>query len=241
MRAAGADVAASGSGAYDELSDEQLLQAYIDAPPPGRGRGGDARGEAFAALVGRYERRVYGICYRYFGNHADAEDAAQDAFVAVARRAGTFAGGSRLSTWMYRVAINACNDIARKRRRRPQTPVEDIVDVAEAVGAAGPDDDAIAGRETELEVQRALLQLDDLSRTLVLLVAVEGLSYQEVGEALDLPIGTIKSRVHRARARLAELLAPVFDPDLGIREFPERQAGVSARAPRGPQLPRPPP
>ena len=196
-------MAARASGPWDGLSDEELLQAFLDAPARTRGRHGSARDDAFAELVTRYERRIYAICFRYFGNHADAKDATQDAFVAVARRAGTFAGGSRLSTWLYRVAINACNDIARKRSRRPSTPVEDIVDVAEAVGVAGDHhDDATAGRETEIEVQRALLQLDDLSRTLVVLVAIEGLSYQEVSEALDLPVGTVKSRVHRARARL---------------------------------------
>lgn len=199
-------------------SDEDLLAAYVEA--------GDDRESAFHELVSRYERRVYAICYRYFGNHADAQDATQDVFLAVARRGGTFRGNSKLSTWLYRVAVNACNDIARKRRRRPQSPVEDIVGTAEAAGVEehGPDPQDL--RETELEVHRALAQLDETSRALVVLVAIEGFTYHEAAGIVDMPIGTVKSRVHRAKAQLADLLAGVADPDKGIR-------GPDGRGPDG--------
>ena len=203
-------------GAWDGITDEDLLASYLS---------GERREAAFAELVGRYERRIYAVCYRYFGDHSDAEDAAQDTFIAVARRAGTFSGGSRLSTWMYRVAVNSCNDLARRRARRPQTPVEDIAVVAEAAGVSHGHDE-MSARELELEVQRALLELDDLSRTLVVLVTLEGLSYQEAGAAMDLPVGTVKSRVHRARARLAELLADV------VGEVPPQPTRTVAPRPR---------
>ena len=180
---------------WDALTDEELLTAFVERRD---------REAAFHDLVDRYERRVYSIWFRYFGDHADAQDASQDTFLAIVRNASSFRGGSRLSTWIYRVAVNACNDLARKRSRRPQTPVEDVTAVADE-----PDEDAFAARETELEVQRALLALDELSRTLVVLVAIEGLAYHEVAEVTDLPVGTVKSRVHRARARLAELLGPL--------------------------------
>ncbi|HEX2027652.1 MAG TPA: sigma-70 family RNA polymerase sigma factor [Nitriliruptorales bacterium] len=189
-------------------SDQEILAAYLD---------GTDREGAFGALVDRYERRVYGICYRYFGNHADAEDAAQDTFVAVARRAATFTGGSAFSTWLYRVTVNACNDLARKRARRPQTPVADIVGVVDRSSAGDPSlpqDEAVTAHELGREVQRALGELDEVSRTLLILVAIEGLTYREAAAASDLPVGTVKSRVHRARARLADLLATTVGGDL---------------------------
>jgi RNA polymerase sigma factor (sigma-70 family) len=110
-------------------SDEALLAAFV---------AGEDR--AFDALVGRYERRVYAICYRYFGNAADAEDALQDAFVALLRRGSTFTGASSFSTWMYRVATNACNDLARKRARRPQRDDTDVAELADGTAVAGIED-----------------------------------------------------------------------------------------------------
>lgn len=186
-------------------SDEELLATFAR---------GERRDAAFAELVDRYERRVYGICYRYFGDHTDAQDATQDTFLTLVRRAGTFRGDSKLSTWIYRVAVNACNDLARKRARRPSTPVEDITALSDA-SAEGATEDEFAGRETARDVQQALAQLDDLSRTMLILVALEGQTYQEVAETLELPVGTVKSRVHRARAKLAELLGPLRDSVLG--------------------------
>ncbi len=204
----------------DPRSDEDLLAAYVD--------GGSDREAAFHELVSRYERRVYAISYRYFGNHADAQDATQDVFLTVARRGGTFRGDSKLSTWLYRVAVNACNDIARKRRRRPQSPVEDIVGVAEAAGVEDHDPDPQTLRETEMEVHRALAELDEISRTLVVLVAIEGFTYQETAGIVDMPIGTVKSRVHRAKAQLADLLAEVADPDAGIRRLDGTRGAAAA-------------
>ena len=214
---------------YDGVSDEAVLAAFAE--------GRDSQG-AFAELVDRYERRIYGICYRYFGDHADAQDATQDTFLTLVRRAETFRGESKLSTWIYRVAVNACNDLARKRARRPQTPVEDLTDLA---GEDSQAQEALEHHETATVIQQALDQLDDLSRTLLILVAIEGQGYKEVAEAMDLPVGTVKSRVHRARAQMAELLAEFqdgTDPDAGHGRAPaERAPGGTASAPpstRGP-------
>lgn len=189
-----------GVGRFDGVVDEQVLAAYADPALPRH-----EREAAFSEIVGRYQRRVYAVCYRFFGNHADAEDAAQDTFLQLARRAGQFRCDAKLSTFVYRVATNACNDSYRKQARRPQTPV---ADVAVAARDAADVVDDIAGRELALEIETALLRLDDLSRTIIVLTALEGLSYAEVSSALDLPVGTIKSRVFRARAQLARLLDP---------------------------------
>ncbi|HUH07257.1 MAG TPA: sigma-70 family RNA polymerase sigma factor [Egibacteraceae bacterium] len=179
---------------FEELaaaSDEALVAAWV---------AGDGR--AFELLVDRYDRRVYAICYRYFGEAADAEDAAQDAFLALLRRAETFSGASSFSTWMYRVATNACNDLARKRSRRPRSAgveVEDLADVAIA-------DDVLANRELGLELAEALSALDPEHRAAVVLHDVEGWPYADIAERLGVPVGTVKSRVHRGHARLAARL-----------------------------------
>jgi RNA polymerase sigma-70 factor (ECF subfamily) len=218
--------------AYAGVADEQVLAAYTDDRA-----GRAAREAAFHELVDRYERRIYGIAYRYFGNHADAQDATQDTFLQLARKADQFRGDSSLSTWIYRIATNACNDLGRKMARRPQTPVEDVEELRVA-GDETETDDLIAGRELVLEVQRALLQLDDLSRQLIILCAIEGRSYAEASAALDLPVGTIKSRVFRARARLAELLRPVIEVEdelpTVVRSRVADHQPDPARRPRGP-------
>lgn len=216
-------------------TDEELARRYVDATDTA------TRDRAFHELVDRYERRIYAICYRYFGNHADAQDATQDTFLTLARKLDQFRHDSALSTWIYRVATNACNDLGRRYARRPQTPVADVADtVATDSGSEVTVDDELAGLELAHEIQQALLQLDDLSRTLIVLCSIEGQSYAQVSEALDLPVGTIKSRVFRARARLAELLAPVLDEetatDLGgvpAGEPPPRDPDAASR-PRGP-------
>lgn len=182
------------------LTDEQLLALYVTEDASRARREG-----AFRELVERYERRVWAICIRTLGSHSDAEEAMQDTFIRIARSADTFRGDSRLSTWVHRVAISACQDLLRKAARRPQTP---MADVAEAAAAAGLDEgpDEAEGAATRDEVRRALATLDETSRTIVVLCAIEGHEYAEVAEILSIPVGTVKSRLFRARARLAEQL-----------------------------------
>lgn len=174
-----------------EASDEALVNAFVD---------GDER--AFATLLDRYQRRVFGICYRYFGDVQDAEDAAQDAFMILYRRAGTYRGGSAFSTWMYRVTTNACNDMARKRTRRPRradTVIEDIP-------LADPADDT--GRVIQqMELHEALQQLEPAHRDAVIAHTIEGRPYHEIAEQAGVAVGTIKSRVHRGHAKLAAILS----------------------------------
>ncbi|HUG84824.1 MAG TPA: sigma-70 family RNA polymerase sigma factor [Euzebya sp.] len=172
-------------------SDEDLLAAFV---------AGDER--AFATLVHRYQRRVYGICYRYFGDPSDAEDAAQDAFLTLYRRAGTFKGTSAFSTWMYRVTTNACNDMARKRSRRPRKAEA----VVEDLPLADPHD-GTGQVLLQLELREALLQLEPAHREAVIGHSVEGRPYHEIAEQAGVAVGTIKSRVHRGHAKLAAILA----------------------------------
>ncbi len=186
-------------------TDEVLVAAFV---------GGDER--AFSHLVTRYERRVYGICYRYFGDPVDAEDAAQDAFLTLYRRAETFRGGSRFSTWMYRVTTNACNDLARKRSRRPRKATAAIEDLPLADPV-----DHVSERLLQLEVREALLLLEPMHREAVIAHSLQGRPYHEIAEEAGVAVGTIKSRVHRGHAKLAAILS-------------EREGGSSEPSGRAP-------
>ena len=182
-------------------ADEQLLATYADPHAPAA-----ERQAAFEVLVRRFQRRVFAVCVRVLGSPEDAEEATQETFVRLARSATTFRGDAALSTWLYRVARNVCTDHVRRDARRPSTPVEDIEQVDHRIG-----DDATGAIDASDELGRALAQLDPVSRQLLLLVGVDGWSYADAGRAFDLPVGTVKSRVSRARVRLGELLAEGAD------------------------------
>lgn len=216
--------------AFGELSDEDVVAVYADATGPRADREA-----AFSELMGRFQHRVFAICLRTLGSRADAEDATQDTFVNLARRAEQFRGDSAFSTWLYRVAVNACRDLQRKRGRRPQIPVADVTDAQLHAGVT-PDvaPDEVAGAETAMMLEAALAQLDELSRTLLVLCAIEGHTYPEAAQILDMPVGTIKSRVFRARAQLAELLTqpsspgsrPTSEPDRTTTAMPNPRDGT---------------
>lgn len=220
----------------DEATDEQVLARYADEDLDR-----EDREAAFRELVSRYRRRIYGICYRYFGDHDEAEEATQETFVLLVRRAGQFRGKSRLSTWIYRIAVNACHDLARHDARRPRTPVADVAALAGSTpDPAGAPPEVAAGHELAERLQEALLQLDEVSRACVILGPVEGRPYAEIATILDMPVGTVKSRVHRARARLAELLEG--GPATGAEDASGRgTADASPRPGTGPTAPRAPP
>lgn len=216
-------------------SDEDVLAVYADADLP-RGQ----REAAFAELVDRFQRRVFAVCLRTLGGDvSDAEDATQEVFVRLARSADTFRGDAKLSTWLYAVARNVATDRVRHEARRPATPVADVADAA-AVGrrhvAVAADHHGAA--ELAGDLADALAQLDETSRLLLLLVAVEGLSYADAAAVVDLAVGTVKSRVSRARVRLGELLAEADDatqaPGLTRGVGPESPGAGRGPSPRGP-------
>lgn len=183
------------------MSDEELVAAWVD---------GDRA--AFDELVRRYRRRVYGICLRYFRDASDAEDAAQDAFVALLRRAHTFQGNAAFATWMYRVAVNACNDLARKRSRRPQRADADVSTLGDELAST---EDLVGQRELGMVLEAALGQLDADTRAAIVLHDVQGVPYQDIADRLGVAVGTVKSRIHRGHARLAALLADASDASDG--------------------------
>ena len=188
------------------VTDADLLRRVAHGERP-------ARDAAFRELTERHRDRVYAICHRYFRNPTDAEDATQETFLTVLRRAATFRGDAQVSTWLYRVAVNTCHDLARHRARRPQTPVEDIGLVGDLRGAAHSDEEQLAAMALGDVLSEALTTLDADTRGLLLLCVVEGMPYAEVAEAYGIAVGTVKSRVHRARAQLVDLLGDLLDDE----------------------------
>lgn len=185
-------------------SDEELLACYLDA-----GASRAAREAAFHTLVDRYHRRVFAVCLPVVGSVSDAEDATQETFLKLARGAASFRSEAKLSTWLYRVARNVSIDHVRRDARRPQTPVAAVDELDDAPIEPDPS----GGTDAAVSVRGALEALDPLSRELLLLVAVEGLSYAEVAAARGVATGTVKSRVSRARATLAAQLSDATPPD----------------------------
>lgn len=178
---------------------------------------------AFDALVDRYAARVYAICWRYFGDREEAEDAAQGAFLALYRGMGSFRGQSAFSTWMYRVTTNACHDLARRNARHPRTVP---LDEGRSSGGAEPLDDAALDRmvatELQSDLRAALAQLDAGQRHAVVLRDVVGAGYDDIARVQGVALGTAKSRVHRGHARLAELLQPAAEKSVRNQTRPTR-------------------
>jgi len=160
-----------------------------------------ARGDrrSLEILLDRHADRVHAVCRRVVGHPEDALDATQEALVSIARGITRFDGRSALTTWIYRVATNAALDELRRQRRRP-LPVEELPEPV--VGGSGIDDRVGA----RLDVDAALAHLPEEFRVAVVLRDLCDLDYAEIAAVLDVPPGTVRSRIARGRAALAELL-----------------------------------
>lgn len=164
-----------------------------------RARDGDAR--AFEALIAPHDRALRRLAYRLLGDAGAMDDALQEAYVKAYRSLRSFAGDAAFGTWLYRIAANACHDELRRRARPSHAPVE--LDERRADPAPGPEREAVARGDLAV----ALGALAPELRAAVLLVDAEGFTYEEAGVALDVPAGTIASRLSRARAALRPALA----------------------------------
>ncbi len=172
---------------------------------------GDPR--AFRELVRKHQDRVFSMTLRMLGDAHEAEDVSQEVFVAVHKNLARFRGDSRLSTWIYRVTKNHCLNRLKYLEKRESGGDADLarIDASQIddVLLARPErpDQAILGAEERVAVQRALQRLSAEHRLLVVLRDIEGLAYEDIARVAELPAGTVKSRLHRARAALAEVLA----------------------------------
>jgi RNA polymerase sigma-70 factor (ECF subfamily) len=172
--------------------------------------------EAFEALVVRYQHRIYGFCLRMVGDAGEAEDLAQEVFLAFHRHAGDFRGESALSTWLFRIARNHAINRIKHLERRGRSASRSLEALAEESPGALAEPDAVsaeerlASAETARAVQEAIGALGEEHRTVVVLRDLDELSYEEIAEITGLPVGTVKSRIHRARAALAAHLQRIF-------------------------------
>lgn len=159
------------------------------------------------ALLGRHYERLHTICRRIAGNDADADDACQEALLAIVRGLSRFDGRSSFKTWSYRVASNACLDELRRRNRRP----DPFGEVPEATGVGlGPElDSQVVDR---LTLAQALPLLPVEFRTAVVLRDVAGLDYAEIADTLGIPPGTVRSRIARGRRQLGDLIGNQVPP-----------------------------
>jgi len=175
-------------------------------------------GDAGAAtdLITRHERRVYAVCLRVLGNPDDAADAAQDALLAMIRKLDGFRGEAAFTTWLYRVAMNVCYDHLRRAKRRPVLRRDEDAPAPEP--ALDDHADAVAGAH---DVAAALAQVPEDFRVAIVLADVHDLPYDEIAKVLDLPVGTVKSRVHRGRIALAKALG------IGAPSEPADRSGTS--------------
>ncbi len=181
-----------------------------------RAKTGDVR--AFEALVRRYERWVFTLALRMVGDRADAEDIAQEVFLKAYRGLPGFRGGSRFSTWLYAIASHHClNHLASRearmrRARRAENPSSADGETPSAVErladeSPGPDA-ALERRELRRMIQRELLHLTEEHRIVLVLRDIQAMSYEDIAETLGLELGTVRSRLHRARMELKARLEP---------------------------------
>ena len=176
-----------------------------DAELVSRSKSGDLT--AFNLIVERYQSRVYNLAARIIGDRTAAEDIAQETFISAHRAIGGFRGGS-LRAWLLRIASNLSYDFIRASRRRPaQSLDESMLNPGLAVPSREPSPEQMAERgELSAEIQRAILSVPMDQRTVLVLVDVQGLSYEEAAEASGVSLGTVKSRLSRARSRVQEIL-----------------------------------
>lgn len=185
--------------------DEQSEARFIE-----RLRAHDER--AFNELVETYEQRVFRLVFRMLGRRDEAEDMAQEVFVQVFKAVGTFRGESKLSTWVYRIAVNLCKNRIKYLARRHEGAQQELEPVAERAplsqakgvtfGDVARPDHMVEGYQMETIVKRCIAEIDPDFREVLVLRDVEDLSYEEIGEITGLPEGTVKSRIHRARGML---------------------------------------
>ncbi len=173
------------------------------------GQRGDV--EAFNQLVRLYEGRVYNLCYRMLGDADAAADVTQDTFISVYRNLNKFRGGV-FRSWLLRIATNACYDALRARKRRPTVSLDitqEGEDDAPAFDLPDPSespDEAALRRELAAAIEGGIAQLPEDQRIVVILSDVQGLAYEEIAEVTNTNLGTVKSRLSRARARLRDIL-----------------------------------
>jgi RNA polymerase sigma-70 factor (ECF subfamily) len=184
-----------------EVSDTELVS---------RAQGGDRN--AFSELVHKHARGVMNVVYRMCGDALIAEDAAQETFIRAWQNLSSYRPQTPLRNWLYRIAFNAGMDMLRKEKRILPNDIEDL-NLADA--RPGPEI-LVSQQERTALVQKAVLSLPDASRAVLVLREYEGMSYHEIADALDIPVGTVMSRLNYARKALKEKLQPKLSLNMEV-------------------------
>jgi RNA polymerase sigma-70 factor (ECF subfamily) len=170
---------------------------------------------AFDELMRRYEKKVYNFAYRLCGNYDEANDIASESFVRVYNAISNFRGDSAFITWLFRIVNNVYLDEKKRKRNHPTQSLEEYIQLEESsvniqVEDMSPTPSQLAERKMESElIQSAINKLPDYQRLMIILYHFEERSYEEIAEIMGLPLGTVKSRLNRARLALKDILAPI--------------------------------
>lgn len=182
-------------------TDAELLAAHVAGDP-----------EAFGQLVARHRDRLWAVALRTTCDPEDAADGLQEAMISAFRNAASFRGDAAVTTWLHRIVVNACLDRLRRKAARPAISLPDQEGDAGHNVLADPRD-PLGARELRIEIERALGELSPDQRAAIVLVDIEGYSIEDAAQVLECPAGTVKSRCARGRAKLAERLVSVRNPD----------------------------
>lgn len=186
---------------------ERLLDDQLNIS---RAQSGDST--AFNALIRKYEVRAYQYAFRLTRNPEEASDIVAEAFVRIYNALHNFKGQSAFSTWMYRILTNCFLDIRKRERVRPATSLEATLQTEDGEMERQIEDPGrtphqeLERNEREMRVERAVSELPEYQRAMIVMYHAEMMSYEDIAAALDLPIGTVKSRLNRARLSLREIL-----------------------------------
>ncbi|WP_245630507.1 RNA polymerase sigma factor SigM [Granulicoccus phenolivorans] len=179
----------------DPRDDTTLLKDHVAGDP-----------HAFEVLLARHRDRLWAVALRTMRNPEDAADALQEAYISAFRRAHTFRGDAKFTTWMHRIVVNACLDRIRRNKARSTDPLPEQPDRLAELTATSNTQDAIDAKETHTDVLNALSRINPDQRAAIVLVDMEGYSVEEAATILGCATGTVKSRCARGRAKLVPLL-----------------------------------
>ena len=171
--------------------------------------------QAFNLLVLKYQYRIQAVVSRFIKDHAEVQDVAQEAFIKAYRAIQNFRGESQFYTWLYRIAVNtAKNHLVTRNRRPPSNDIEigdaDMYGGSEYLEDNDTPEAEMCRGELEAEVFRAMSDLPEDLRTAITLREIEGMSYEEIADVMDCPIGTVRSRIFRARDAITEKIKPLM-------------------------------
>jgi RNA polymerase sigma-70 factor (ECF subfamily) len=188
----------------NEAAERNPIEPGNEADLVRAAQGGDPA--AFAEIVRRYQRAVYRVAYALTRNDSDADDLAQEAFVRAYRALGRFRAGEPLYPWLSRIVTNLAFSLFRRRKRRPETSLEPLVEAGMQWGTDDDPADKVAERERAQHIQESFAELKPEHQAVLALRVIEDRSYDEIAKTLGVPIGTVMSRLSRARTELKQRL-----------------------------------